>query len=118
MKIYLGIISILFSLYSCEKEASSISDNPLIGKWLDVNTCDSCLIYDFINDNDLILNQLIESDDDTISYAWLGNNLVEIDYYGKKEYTVEFFTNDSIKIIGFTLSIIPENNSTILKKIK
>lgn len=109
------IIVLLAIFTSCEK--NNQTDNKLIGKWLDKNTCDSCLIFEFKLDNELLIHELSEDSPDTLYYKLLKDDYIEIDYIEKEEYKINYYSNDSIEIFGFSVSIIPENNSTILKKI-
>ena len=52
-------------LISCEKNYET---NKLIGRWLDINTCDSCLIFEFDNYNNMTVNYIRENRLDTFHY--------------------------------------------------
>ncbi len=112
----------LFSCFllfnGCEDSTSVEPENYLIGKWLDINSCDSCLIYEFNPDNSLYRHKIGENSIDTLSYKLLSKDSINIVYKSNKNYKIERYTEDSIEILGFTQSLIPEINSTILKRIE
>jgi hypothetical protein len=111
-------LAILLAVICCEENHSGNPVNPLVGQWLDMNSCDSCLLFQFGNDHNMVIFYLSTSLSDTFQYLLSDNDLLQIGDPWNSEYPVSYYTNDSIEIHGFTLSVIPENRSTVLKRIK
>jgi len=88
----------------------------IIGKWLLIGNCFDCPIFEFVDQEKLIIH-----DGDhwaEYNYKLYRNNTIEIDY-GTQDgrYDIAVHTRDSIEIIGFTISGIPEDFDTLLKRI-
>ena len=94
-------------------------DVDLTGEWFIVGSCDSCLIYEFTDDGNLIIR---EPDYESIyryKYKWFKAHTIKIfkdDGFGI--HSVRTYSKDSIEIMGFTLSSIFEERNSLLKRIR
>ncbi len=105
MKPIIVFILLVGLLISCQNNYESIKPNKLIGRWLDINTCDSCLIFEFDNYNNMIAYDIRNNRSDTFHYRLPYEDSILISK--SKEYMCEliFYTPDSIMIDGFSLSV-------------
>ena len=112
------ILLILFNslLIGCDR--TSINDVDLIGEWLLLRSCDSCLIYEFDEDYKLFIRETNDESFYQYNYKFYTSKTIGIfneDYNGI--HTINIYRRDSIEIMGFTLSGIPEEMNSLLKRI-
>ena len=115
MKAYY-FLAILFAFISCEKDNST--NNFLTGKWIELRPCDSCRIYEFRNDNLLEIFRLESGTIEQTSYFLFAKDSINITY-DSNDYLCKIikYNSDSIRISGFSFSIIPEIGYTDLKRV-
>jgi len=103
-------------VFSCEK--TSVDGVDLIGywKWIEYPDFDSSITFEFQDSKTLNIH-----DGDSFSsyeYELFRDNTIQIEYGTRvKRNEVVVYSKDSIEILGFTISGIPEAYSTILKRI-
>jgi len=116
MKIAISILIIFGIIVSCEKTLDGGAD--LIGSWLVLQDCDSCAMFEFETKNNLIIHDLIENKSSSHDYRLLHDNIIQISYGDRKDrYDIKTHSIDTIEIIGFSLSTVPEEMNTLLKRI-
>jgi hypothetical protein len=90
---------------------------PIIGRWQIVNDCITCSIFEFDHDN--LLTIFEQSEASSYYYNLYPDNTIKIEYGALSgTYELEIYENDSIKILGFTISGIPEVFNTTLKRLE
>ncbi len=116
MRYLLSFIVLIGFAISCEPELDGEVD--IIGKWLVLGGCDSCFIFEFNNEDKLLIHDKFEDKPSLYNYKFFRNNTIQIDY-GKRNDKYDIITNsiDTIEIVGFTIFDIPEIRSTILTRI-
>ncbi len=103
-------------LFSCER--SQIDYNDLIGKWLVIAQCDSCTIFEFIDDQTLLFHNLIDDVTHTYEYKLYHDNTIQIKTELMDErYPIKRTGKDTLIIVGFMTSAVPEEMDTILKRL-
>jgi len=120
MKIRYALVIIPFLLTSCELGNVSLKDRPdLIGRWLKLGPyCDSCSIYEFDDANNLIIEFIHGNDFDSLLYKLPdAESIVIISEDKEIKYDLIYHTNDSIEIVGFTLSAVGVIKKTVLKRL-
>ncbi len=112
------IVSLLFCLsVSCDK--SAIHDVDLIGDWKLTSHTDSDkdseIVFEFQHTGNLIIHDNEYSD--TLEYKILNDNSIRIkDESINDVYDIMTYTEDLIEIMGFSISPIPEEMNTLLKR--
>ena len=113
MRTILLIILVGISV-SCEK--TSVRGVNLLGEWekmIRVDALATGIIYDFKEGNSLIISKGVYAD--TLEYELLFNNSIHIVYESMDDtYEIVTYSNDSIEIMGFSRSPIPEEYNTLL----
>ena len=102
---------------SCEK--TSVDGVDLIGewKWIANPEFDSNYIFEFVSSDTLVLHD-VGINSSSYGYELFRDNTIQIEYGTRIDRDeIITYTNDSIEIIGFTISGIPEDRNTILKRI-
>ncbi|MCD4709365.1 MAG: hypothetical protein K8R52_00835 [Bacteroidales bacterium] len=115
MKILVSFLVFVGLILSCERTA--IDGVDLIGKWLVIRDCDSCVTYEFEKGNNLIIHQIGRDYSNSYEYKLYRDNTIQIDYRTTKDrYDIVVYSVDTIEIMGFTISGIPEEMNTLLKR--
>ena len=119
MKPLIFIIVFLTFIITVSCEKSEYNEDDLLGEWITVVFCDSCLRFEFTSDKTLYLHFIGKGYFDEYQYDYKRNNNLYIKSDDSEgDYPIIFHTQDSIEIVGFRITYaFPEKNS-ILKRIK
>jgi len=116
MKILVSFLVFIGLILSCER--TEVDGVDIIGKWLLIRDCDSCMTFKFEKDNNLIIHEIGRDYSTTHEYKLYRDNTIWINYLEiKGRYDVAAYSEDTIEIMRFTLSNIPEERNTLLKRI-
>ena len=117
MKYLVSFLVFIGVILSCER--TEIDGVDLLGEWLVLRACDSCLIYDFKNDNELSIKEIGKSGDIyPCKYRLYRDNTIQIELDGTKDrYDIATHSTDTIEIMGFSLSSLPMEMNTLLKRL-
>lgn len=111
-------IFIFFIIIGTSLSCESTHENcvELLGRWQLIGICFDCPIFEFIDQEKLVIHDGDHSNE--YNYRLYYDNTIEIDF-GTQDgrYDIVAYTIDSIEIIGFTISGIPEEFNTLLKRI-
>lgn len=109
---------ILTLLYGCERFLDQY-DN-ISGRWITVVFCDSCNIFEFNDDNQLIIRNINDGNIIEASYKFMNPDLIFIETPTEsKEYPIYFHTSDSIEISEFKITdMYFHERKTLLKRIR
>jgi len=114
----LFFILLLCTATCCEK--TSVRGVDLIGNWRLSNHADPDIISKVIFEFEPNSNLIIHSGDysDTLEYKLLFNNSIHIIYETIDDiFDINTYTKDSIEIMGFSLSSVPEEYNTLLVRL-
>lgn len=104
---------------SCEDIGENDIDTiRIVGQWLDITTCDSCYIFEFDNTDNLIIELINENTYDSLHYWMQDSDSIHLSNNGvNRVYEIQFYSNDSIRINGFSLFYAHVFNYTLLKRL-
>lgn len=117
MRILGSLVIFIGLILSCER--TEIDGVDILGDWLVLQACDSCAIYKFSEHNDLIIREIGKSADEThCEYKLYRDNSIQIILNGNKgRYDIVAHSSDTIEIMGFSLSSLPMEMNTLLKRL-
>lgn len=116
MKVVVSFLILVGISLSCEK--SYLDDVDILGKWLLLGSCDSCATFEFEKNNNLTIHEIGNEHSNTYDYKLFRDNTIQIDYGTTKgRYDIINQSIDTIEIVGFSISGIPEEMNTLLKRL-
>jgi len=120
LTILMSFFSLIISCESdpTEKELNEDESNYLIGRWEKVNICDSCMLFDFLPNNELIRTYIDYNYVDTVYYNYLGDDVVQIGEIGENVYDIIVYTQDSIEIKDYRVTALALDFTTVLKRLE
>jgi hypothetical protein len=116
MKHLLLVIIVCCFALSCEK--ITVDDEDLLGEWLVLRACDSCVIYEFKKNNILDIKEIGRSGDIySTEYRLFRDRTIQLEYYETKgRYDIVLHSIDTVEILGFSISSLPMEMNTLLKR--
>lgn len=116
MRIGSILILALSLVISCSKIDVKVD---IVGNWLVQQDCDTCMMFEFDINENLIVSDLTEDEQDTFRYVAYQNSSIFIeDGVFNENYNLVFHDLDNLDILEFSITPIPEERNTILKRLK
>lgn len=108
----LPIILVALCVISCEKSSNSLD---LIGnwKWWRYSELNPDVVFEFNQNDTLVI--FAEGDSSFYNYTFYSDNTIKIEYGTRVDRNeIIVYSNDSIEILEFTISGVPEERNTVL----
>lgn len=115
MRILVSFLVFIGIFLSCDR--TYVDGVDLIGKWLLLRSCDSCVTFEFEKNNNLIIHEIGNEYSNSYEYELYRDNTIQIKYGTTNDrYDIITHSIDTIEIMGFSISGIPEEMNTLLKR--
>ena len=115
MRKYCFVVLFLAIIAGCGK--TELKDD-IVGHWLVISECDSCILFEFSKGGDLIIESLKENDTEILRYVIYQNGTILIaNEISSNTYDIIFHDKDEVEIKGFNFTPIPEEMNTFLNRL-